>query len=94
MTLIAQARALLEAAFAPTQLEIVDTSAAHAGHHQRHIDTATGHLHVTIVSAAFAGQSQLARHRAIYAALQALLATTLHALVIDARTPEENAVTA
>jgi BolA protein len=45
---------------------------------------------VRIVSAAFAGQPVLARHRAVYAALGELMQTDIHALAIDARTPEEN----
>jgi BolA protein len=44
---------------------------------------------VRIVSEAFAGQTALARHRAIYAALGDLMQTDIHALAIDARTPDE-----
>jgi BolA protein len=45
---------------------------------------------VRIVSAAFRGEPPLARHRAVYAAVGDLMQTDIHALVIDARTPEED----
>lgn len=85
MSLIDEIRARLTAAFAPTVLAVTDTSAAHAGHHERHVVGATGHFDVRIDSIAFAGQSPLARHRAIYAALGDLMVTHIHALTIDAR---------
>jgi len=44
---------------------------------------------VRIVSTAFEGMLPLARHRAVYAALGDYLQTDIHALSIDARTPEE-----
>lgn len=75
-------RALLEAAFAPALLEIEDDSHKHAGHSggaQGH-----GHFSVHIVSAAFAGLSPVARHRAIYAALGGMMQTDIHALAIRA----------
>ncbi|HEY6984565.1 MAG TPA: BolA family protein, partial [Rhodanobacteraceae bacterium] len=48
-----------------------------------------GHFRVRIVSAAFAGKSALARHRAVYAALGELMQSDIHALAIDARAPGE-----
>jgi BolA protein len=79
---IERMRALLEAAFAPALLEIEDDSHKHAGHSggaQGH-----GHFSVHIVSAAFAGLSPVARHRAIYAALGGMMQTDIHALAIRA----------
>ena len=75
-------RGLLEAAFAPQLLEIEDDSHRHAGHSggaQGH-----GHFSVHIVSAAFAGMSPVARHRAVYAALGEMMQTDIHALAIRA----------
>jgi BolA family transcriptional regulator, general stress-responsive regulator len=40
---------------------------------------------VRIVSAAFAGQSPIKRHRMIYAALDGLMDNGIHALSIDAK---------
>lgn len=84
---IERIRTALTAALAPDQLDIRDDSHRHVGHAGAR--DGRGHFHVRIVSGAFAGQGALARHRAIYAALGALMETDIHALAIDARTPEE-----
>jgi stress-induced morphogen len=57
-------------------------------------DTTGGgdHFAVTVVSAAFAGQGPVDRHRAVYAALgDAILgpAAPIHALALVTETPEE-----
>ena len=78
---------LLEAAFAPSRLEVVDDSARHAGHAGAR--DGRGHFNVEIVSPAFAGLAPLARHRKVYAALGEMMTTDIHALSISARTPEE-----
>jgi BolA protein len=46
---------------------------------------------VTIVSAAFAGQSRLARQRLVYEALAEELATRVHALSLTTLAPDEAA---
>ena len=81
-------RSRLTAALAPDALDVQDESHRHAGHAGAR--DGRGHFRVRIVSAAFAGQPVLARHRAVYAALGELMQTDIHALAIDARTPEEN----
>lgn len=80
-------RAALERALAPLELEVEDDSARHAGHAGAR--DGRGHFNVTVVSAAFEGLAPLARHRAVYAAVGALMDTDIHALAIVARTPEE-----
>ena len=82
--------AILTAGFAPSYLAIVDDSAKHA-HHAGARDGGQTHYSVTIVSAAFAGQNRVARHRLVNAALAGEFATGLHALALVARTPEESA---
>ncbi|TXI45634.1 MAG: BolA family transcriptional regulator [Lysobacter sp.] len=79
-------RAALTAAFAPSELDVVDDSHRHIGH----AGAAQGHGHfsVRIVSAAFAGMTPVARHRAVYAALGDLMRTDIHALSIRASAPE------
>jgi BolA protein len=75
---------LLVEAFAPTTLSIRDDSAKHAGH----AGAAPGgetHYALYIVSDAFAGKSQVARHRMVYDVLAPLFAEGLHALQIEAR---------
>lgn len=81
---------LLSAAFAPVALEVVDDSHRHAGHEGAR--DGRGHFSVHLVSAHFAGQPPLARHRAVYAALGEMMQTDIHALSIRASTPEELAL--
>jgi len=84
---VAQLRGALEQALAPTTLEILDDSAAHAGHPGA---SAGGHYRVTLVAEAFRGRSRLERHRLVYAAVAPLFQGAVHALNIVARTPEES----
>jgi BolA protein len=77
-------RTALGAALAPTDLQIRDDSAKHAGHAGAREG---GHFHVVITAAAFAGVPALARHRMVYAAAAELMGRDIHALSIDARTP-------
>lgn len=81
-------RERLIAALSPETLEIIDESAAHAGHSGARPGGET-HFRVTIVSAAFAGKSRVDRHRAVNAALAEAFAQGLHALAIDAKAPGE-----
>ncbi len=80
-------RALLTAALAPLALEVHDDSHRHAGHAGAR--GGQGHFRVEIVSPAFAGKLPLARHRLVYAALDTMMQTDIHALAIDARAPDE-----
>ena len=80
-------RAAIETALAPTSLEIEDESHKHAGHAGAR--DGRGHFRVDVVSAAFADQTPIARHRAVYAAVGDLMTTDIHALAIRARTPAE-----
>lgn len=77
-------RAALENALHPASLEIRDDSALHAGHAGAREG---GHFHVTIVSAAFEGVSQVQIHRMVYAAAAEMMGRDIHALSIDARPP-------
>lgn len=86
---VAAIRAAIEAALAPSALEIEDESHRHAGH--AGAKDGRGHFRVAVVSAAFAGLTPIARHRAVYAAVGELMTTDVHALAISARTPEEAA---
>ncbi|XEA93272.1 BolA family protein [Xanthomonas sp. DAR 80977] len=80
-------RAALQAAFAPHALQVEDDSHRHAGHAGAR--DGRGHFNVRIVSAAFAGMAPLARHRAVYAALGAMMQSDIHALSIQAETPRD-----
>ena len=79
-------RRRLEAAFAPSVLEIVDDSARHAGHAGAR-PGGESHFNLRIVSSAFEGLSRVERQRRINAALAELLAGPVHALSIRADTP-------
>ena len=83
---IARIREALERQLAPASLEILDDSAAHAGHAGAREG---GHFRVTLVSEAFRGRSAIERHRIVYAAVADLMKSDIHALNIVARTPEE-----
>src|SRR5262252_10332038 len=75
--------------FAPARLEVEDQS----HHHIRHEGARPGgetHFAVTIVSAAFIGQSRVARQRLVYQTLAAELATRIHALSLTALAPNED----
>lgn len=87
MSRIERIRAALEAALKPSQLEVIDDSHRHVGHAGAR--DGRGHFSVKVVSEAFAGKLPLARHRAIYAALGDMMETDIHALSIQARTPQE-----
>lgn len=80
------------AALAPLDLDIRDDSARHAGHAGAR--AGGGHFAMTIVSARFAGKPLMARHRMVYDALGPLMTHEIHALSIDAKTPEETEKTA
>ncbi len=71
----------------PTLLEIIDNSAAHAGHAGAR--KGGGHYNVTIVSADFEKKTLVQRHQLIYAALGDMMKNDIHALGINALTPTE-----
>lgn len=76
----------LQQSLSPVHMELVDVSAAHAGHAQAQ---GAGHFHLTIVSDAFKGKTPVQRHQMIYQALGDLMRTEIHALSIQAFTPDE-----
>lgn len=70
----------------PVEMQLVDDSAAHAGHAGAR---SGAHFNLRIVSARFAGLPRISRHRLVYDALRPWMAEGVHALAIDARTPDE-----
>ena len=68
---------------APTALEVIDESAAHAGHAGADGSGFGTHFRVRIASPFFAGRSRVARHRLVYDALQDFVDRGLHALAIE-----------
>jgi len=75
-------------ALAPAELDIRDESHLHAGH--AGAAAGGGHFRLRIVSSRFAGLNRLARHRLVYDRLADLMPSQIHALAIQALTPEED----
>ena len=67
----------------PTELRVVDESAAHAGHMGANDSGQGTHMRVSIASPLFSGISRVQRHRLVYDALQDFIDRGLHALAIE-----------
>jgi BolA protein len=80
-------KARLEKAFAGARVSVQDDSARHAGHPGAR--DGAGHYVVRIETQQFAGRSRLERHRLVYEALAEMLPREIHALNIEAVSPEE-----
>lgn len=72
----------LRAAFNVTALEVRDDSEAHRGH-AGFQEGGESHFHVMLRAPELAGQSRIARHRAVHKALGADLVGEIHALSLD-----------
>lgn len=79
----ANLEASLRAALAPTLLEVIDESAAHAGHSGANAEGYGTHFRVRIASPLFEGRPRVARHRLVYDALHVFIAQGLHAVAIE-----------
>ncbi|VCU71997.1 transcriptional regulator BolA [Pigmentiphaga humi] len=75
-------------ALAPRSVEVQDDSHLHAGH--AGAQGGAGHFRLLVVSSRFAGLNRVARHRLVYDRLADLMPTHIHALAIQALTPEEH----
>jgi BolA protein len=84
---VAEIKELLTAALAPQRVEVTDDSHLHVGH--RGARGGGGHFTVMIVSESFSGKKLLERHRMVYDALSRALETEIHALSIQAYSPDE-----
>ena len=72
----------------PTMLEVLDESAAHAGHAGANAQGFGSHFRVRIASPAFEGKSRVACHRLVYDAMQNFIDQGLHALAIEIVKPK------
>jgi BolA protein len=86
---VAAMRARLEPALHPLRLEIVDESAAHAGH--AGAADGAGHYRLLAVSERFTGLSRVGRHRLVYDLLIDLMQRDIHALAMTLLAPDEAA---
>jgi BolA protein len=86
-TRIERIRSRLEAALAPTVLELGDDSALHVGH--AGAASGGGHYSVRLVSNRFEGLKLVMRHRLVYDAVHDMMHSEIHALAITALAPSE-----
>ena len=77
---IMRIHAALTEAFAPTDLNVVDDSAAHAGHPGAR--DGRGHFRIQIVGGVPSG-TRMEQHRMVYAALGDMMETDIHALSVQ-----------
>lgn len=84
---LAWLRQALQRGLDPVHLVVDDESHLHAGHPGA--AGGGGHFRALIVSAAFSGQSQVARQQAVYALLGDAMRSAVHALALRTLTPEE-----
>ncbi len=73
---------------APSDIEVIDESALHAGH-MHAPEGGESHFRIRIVSQRFYGLSRIERQRLIHDILASELAGPIHALSIDAKAPNE-----
>lgn len=74
-------------ALEPLEIDVTDDSAAHRGH--AGAASGGGHYQLRLISARFAGQSRLARHRLVYDLLAELMQREIHALAMNLLAPDE-----
>jgi len=87
-TIASEIERLLNTAFAPTHLAVINDSARHHGH-AGHDGSGESHFTIEIESAAFTGISRLQRQRMVNAALGDIPGQRVHALAVKARAPGE-----
>jgi len=79
----------LQTQLSPVKLEIIDDSAKHAGHAGARENPGAGHYKVLICSSSFAGKNKIQRHRMVYEAIGSLMHTSIHALQLETKSPDE-----
>lgn len=93
MTTADRIRDALTSGLSPSLLDVKDESARHAGHAGARPEGET-HFRVRIVAERFRDMGRVDRHRAIHGLLERELSGGVHALRIQAMTPEEAAAKA
>ena len=83
LPLSAQIHARLTERLQPTELRVIDESAAHAGHVGANDSGQGTHMRVCVASPLFTPLSRVQRHRLVYDTLQDFIDQGLHALAIE-----------
>ena len=86
-TRVARIHDAIEQVLDATHVQVIDHSAAHAGH--AGAEAGGGHYEVIVVSEKFKGVSRLAAQRLVYSALGDLMAAEIHALTMHTYTPDK-----
>ncbi len=89
MSLQSRIEQKITAALAPARLEVINESHLHAGHQPDFDGTGESHFRVRVVSSLFSNMNMVMRHRKINELLKEEIDRGLHALAIDAKTPDE-----
>ena len=82
-TIARQMHEVLASRLEPSALEVLDESAAHAGHAGANGTGFGTHFRVRISSPLFTGKPRVAQHRLVYDALQEFMDRGVHALAIE-----------
>jgi BolA protein len=72
----------------PSELDIIDESAKHAGH--AGAASGGGHFIVSITASAFRDKTLIQCHRLVYDAVDDMMHREIHALSIQPKTPDES----
>jgi BolA protein len=78
-----QMQSTLTTRLTPSHVEVIDESAAHAGHVGANGTGFGTHFRVRISSPLFTGRTRVAKHRLVYDALQEFIDQGVHALAIE-----------
>ena len=78
---------LLAEAFDAETLDVEDESYLHEGH--AGAKDGRGHFRVLMIASVFEGKTMIERHRMIYRVLDDMMRRDIHALAIDAWSPDE-----
>lgn len=72
----------LNAAFQPSNLEVIDESHLHAGH-AGHNENGESHFRVRMTTSAFKGKLRVEQHRSVNAVLSEEMDNPIHALALE-----------
>ncbi|MBY7649482.1 MAG: BolA family transcriptional regulator [Candidatus Liberibacter europaeus] len=79
----------IQIALYPEELQVINESNLHIGHKPEFDGSGETHIRIKIISKSFIGMNKLLRHKKIYELLQTEINNGLHAISIEAFSPEE-----